>query len=115
MTSVESPEHVLLLRGDGSVAAVRDAPTEWLDRDIMTLPVSATDGCFCFVVTDNGPGMSSATAKWLFTRDPRTGKPIGLALLMARDIVAAHRGSIHVQSKLGEGASFVVRLPRGSP
>lgn len=47
--------------------------------------------------------------------DPRTGKPIGLALLMARDIVAAHRGSIHVQSKLGEGASFVVRHPRGSP
>lgn len=68
---------------------------------------------FSFTVSDNGPGMSGTTAKWLFDRDPRTGKPIGLALLMVRDVVAAHRGTIEVESELGEGARFVVHIPRG--
>jgi signal transduction histidine kinase len=63
-------------------------------------------------VADNGPGMTEQRAKWLFDRDPTTGATAGLALLMVRDVVAAHRGTIRVETGVGKGTTFVMRLPR---
>ncbi len=67
------------------------------------------------VVSDNGPGMTEQRASWLFERDPSTGNAAGLALLMVRDVVAAHRGHIRVETSPGKGSSFIVRLPRVTP
>lgn len=39
---------------------------------------------------------------------------LGLGLFIAKAIVEAHGGSIAVTSRLGEGATFVVRLPRAT-
>ncbi|HEX8796065.1 MAG TPA: HAMP domain-containing sensor histidine kinase, partial [Polyangiaceae bacterium] len=39
---------------------------------------------------------------------------LGLGLFTAKAIVEAHGGSLAVTSRPGEGATFVVRLPRGS-
>jgi hypothetical protein len=63
-------------------------------------------------VKDDGPGMPPDRARWLFARDPRTGKSAGLALLMVSDIMAAHRGSIGVHSHEGKGTTFTIRIPR---
>jgi signal transduction histidine kinase len=71
------------------------------------------DDSFVFVVSDNGPGMPESTAKWLFERDPHTGRAVGLGLLMVKDVAAAHGGSIEVTSRLGHGAQFRLRVPRG--
>jgi len=71
------------------------------------------DDSFVFVVSDNGPGMPESTARWLFERDPHTGKAVGLGLLMVKDVAAAHGGSIEVKSGLGQGAQFRLRIPRG--
>ncbi|TKD02747.1 sensor histidine kinase [Polyangium fumosum] len=68
---------------------------------------------FVFIVSDNGPGMPESTRRWLFERDPRTGRSAGLALLMVKDVVVAHHGSIDVASRVGEGSRFTVRIPRG--
>ncbi len=65
-----------------------------------------------FRVVDNGPGIPEERRKWLFQADPSTGRSAGLALLMARDILVAHRGSISVESKVDEGTTFTLRLPR---
>jgi len=66
-------------------------------------------------VKDNGPGLPPNRAKWLFDRDPATGASSGVALLMVRDVVSAHRGSVEVQSAPGQGSTFTLRLPRISP
>jgi signal transduction histidine kinase len=66
-------------------------------------------------VRDNGPGMPPETARWLFDPDPRTGRPVGLALVMVRDVMTAHRGRIEVTSALGKGATFSLRLPAPKP
>lgn len=65
-------------------------------------------------VSDDGAGIAEAQARWLFERNPATGKAAGLALLMVRDVVAAHRGSVAVESKPGHGSKFTLRIPRVS-
>lgn len=65
-------------------------------------------------VADTGVGMSDDVLKNLFTpffttKDVDEGTGLGLAVV--HGIVTAHGGSIHVQSKLGHGATFEVELP----
>jgi two-component system, NtrC family, sensor kinase len=66
-------------------------------------------------IIDNGTGMSDTTKAKIFqpffTTKP-TGEGTGLGLSLAYDIVTkAHNGSIEVESKEGEGTTFVVKLP----
>lgn len=63
-------------------------------------------------VQDNGPGIPQSRARWLFDRDPATGKAAGLALVMVRDVAVAHRGSVSVESSLTTGTRFTLRFPR---
>jgi PAS domain S-box-containing protein len=71
-------------------------------------------------VADNGPGMTEEVMRRLF--EPFfTTKPVGvgtgLGLSVAYFIVTVqHRGSLEARSAPGQGARFIVRLPRkGSP
>lgn len=66
-------------------------------------------------VTDNGPGISEERARWLFERNPATGRASGLALVMVRDVLVAHRGAASVVSKLGHGTTIRLTLPRLAP
>ena len=65
-------------------------------------------------VADNGPGVPPQQVRWLFERDPSTGRSAGLALVMVRDVVAAHHGSIDVKSTIDKGTTFTVRIPRAA-
>ena len=63
-------------------------------------------------VQDDGCGMDAATKERIF--DPFfstkfTGRGLGLAAVQG--IVRTHRGSIEVQTALGRGSKFTVRLP----
>lgn len=71
-------------------------------------------------VRDDGPGISPAELPRLFDRFFRSDlvrktsiHGSGLGLGISRDIVRAHGGEITVDSTLGHGATFVVRLPVG--
>jgi signal transduction histidine kinase len=44
--------------------------------------------------------------------DDAAGGHLGLGLFIVREIVRAHRGTVDVRSREGEGTTFVVRLPR---
>jgi len=71
-------------------------------------------------VQDNGPGISPEDLPYIFERFYRAeksrtrakdGKGFGLGLSIAYWIVKNHEGSIEVDSKLGEGTTFRVKLP----
>jgi signal transduction histidine kinase len=63
---------------------------------------------------DNGPGIREENLKRIF--DPffttkEVGKGTGLGLSICYGYVEAHAGRIYAQSKLGQGATFVVEIP----
>lgn len=71
-------------------------------------------------VRDWGRGISKADQERIFERFERAYNPngpsgFGLGLYIAREIVALHQGSIQVESELGKGSTFTVRLPLHPP
>ncbi|WP_245177260.1 HAMP domain-containing sensor histidine kinase [Geodermatophilus sp. DF01-2] len=73
-------------------------------------------------VTDQGPGMAPEDAARVFERfyraDPsraRTAGGTGLGLAIVSALVAAHGGTVHLDTAPGRGAAFTVRLPRSGP
>ncbi len=69
-------------------------------------------------VKDTGPGMSPEVRKRLFepffTTKPR-GKGTGLGLSISRSIIEEHKGELRVESEVGAGATFVIRIPAAQP
>jgi len=71
------------------------------------------DGTLRFDVSDNGCGMDDEVKKKLFTTffSTKEGRGTGLGLLIAQKIVQDHEGTIAVESELGKGSTFTIRLP----
>lgn len=69
-------------------------------------------------IRDQGQGIAASDLDRIFTRftraDPARGvQGLGLGLYIARAIIEAHGGTIRAESEgLGQGSTFVVRLPR---
>lgn len=65
-------------------------------------------------ISDNGCGIPEEKINNIFdpffTTKP-VGKGTGLGLSLAYNIVKKHKGEIGVKSKVGEGATFTIRLP----
>ncbi len=77
---------------------------------------SRHDGSFVYVaVTDDGVGIPEELRERIFepfftTRE--VGKGTGLGLSISSDIVIKHGGELQVISRMGEGTTFTVKLPR---
>ena len=69
-------------------------------------------------VSDQGEGIPSEDLPQVFNRFFRRaeGRPTGsgLGLWISRGLVEAHGGRLEVQSVLGQGTTFLFRLPRGA-
>jgi two-component system, NtrC family, sensor histidine kinase HydH len=78
----------------------------------LTLQAWAEPGWVGLNVIDTGPGIAPEELAKLF-RPFHTTKPggNGLGLPTTRKIIAAHGGTIDVQSAPGRGTQFTVRLP----
>jgi two-component system, OmpR family, sensor kinase len=90
------------------------------DRGTITVKLSRTDwdGYASLSVTDNGEGIAEQHLPYVFDRfyrsdTSRTRKSggSGLGLSISKALAEAHRGTIQVTSKPGEGTTFTVRLP----
>lgn len=70
-------------------------------------------------VVDTGPGIPETDQPHIFERFRRvesTGRKqggAGIGLALVKELVELHGGAVSVRSRLGEGASFIVRLPTG--
>jgi signal transduction histidine kinase len=73
---------------------------------------------FYIRVEDNGAGIPEDSVGHIFERFYRVDKDrsrdtggTGLGLAIARQIILLHDGVVKVESKLGEGTAFTLRIP----
>ena len=75
------------------------------------------DGHVVVRVRDAGPGIAAEQQGQIFEKFGRatgSAKPgTGLGLFLARSFAEAHGGSVTVDSRLGEGSTFTLKLPVG--
>jgi len=88
------------------------------DEKQIVLTAEARHGGVAFAVQDNGIGLPPRETGRIFKRfyqvDPhlsRTGSGCGLGLSIVQFIVAAHQGSVKVESRPGAGSTFTITLP----
>jgi two-component system OmpR family sensor kinase len=88
----------------------------------IDLRITSTPAAVRIEVADHGPGIAVADLPKVFDRfyradvaRARASGGSGLGLAIASAIVAAHGGTVGVQSPAGEGATFWVELPVAGP
>jgi signal transduction histidine kinase len=85
----------------------------------VTVNLESSEDCHTITVSDTGEGISAEFLPFVFDRycqaDRRTAGRggLGLGLTIARHIVELHGGTFKAESRgKGEGAGFIVQLPR---
>jgi two-component system phosphate regulon sensor histidine kinase PhoR len=88
------------------------------DGGTVVVSLAQEDGHVACRVSDTGMGMSSEDQAEVFAKFFRTSSVrrtaipgVGLGLPISKAIVEAHGGTIEVESKLGEGTTFIFRVP----
>ena len=93
------------------------------ERDVCSVRIAATvDGGFVRIsVSDNGPGIPREHLRRVTERfyrvdaaRSRDSGGTGLGLAIVKHIVERHRGTLDINSTIGEGTEVVVRLPVAS-
>lgn len=91
------------------------------EGDTIGLGTAVRDGELRVWVRDTGAGVPRHEQDRIFDRfarskdAPRRSEGAGLGLSIVRAIAEAHHGSVGVTSRLGEGATFTLRLPVDQP
>jgi two-component system NtrC family sensor kinase len=94
--------------------AMESSPT----RHIQVSTGPGENGGVEIRIADSGPGIPEEVKGQLFKpffTTKRRGKGTGLGLSVSRSIIEGHRGNIRVDSAPGQGATFVIRIPRATP
>jgi two-component system, OmpR family, sensor histidine kinase CiaH len=89
------------------------------EKTTITIKTERKDGHGLIAITDQGPGISVTDLPHIFERffradSSRTKEQVagnGLGLSIAQKTAAALNGNITAKSELGQGSSFIIRLP----
>ena len=125
--SCQVPDAPLMLSADKQ--KLRRVATNLISNAIKYTPikgqvtVSAVQegNSFVFAVEDNGYGIPEEDLPYLFERFRRVEKHkskavgTGLGLVIVKNLIEAHGGTITVVSEEGKGSLFTVTLPAGFP
>jgi CheY-like chemotaxis protein len=108
--------HAMREKG-GVLEVVLDAVT--LEAPLVLLESTLPAGDYLRLrVTDSGRGMDEATQKKIFLpffTTKQVGEGTGLGLSIVHGIVVGMGGSIHVESEVGRGTTFIVYFPSVHP
>jgi len=79
----------------------------------IRIATRAVDGQVEIAISDTGSGIPKVNLSKIF--DPffttkEVGKGTGLGLSMAYNIIQRHKGTIDVESEVGKGTTFIIRL-----
>ena len=104
------------LRLEQMLTGLLDNAVKFGSRKPIELTVASDGGTATLTVSDHGPGIAADRLEHIFDAFERAVSPrhyggLGLGLFIARAIARAHGGDLTVESRLGEGATFRVRLP----
>lgn len=84
------------------------------ERGEITVKTRQENGAICITISDTGAGIPAENLTRIFepffTTKP-VGKGTGLGLSITYDIVKKHDGDITVESEVGKGSTFVVKIP----
>jgi two-component system NtrC family sensor kinase len=84
------------------------------DKGTLTIKTNMKDGVAEVSFTDTGCGMTKENLSKLFApffTTKETGKGTGLGLAISYGIIQSHNGDIDVQSEVGKGSTFRIKLP----
>ncbi|MBN1179474.1 MAG: GAF domain-containing sensor histidine kinase, partial [Anaerolineae bacterium] len=91
---------------------------KFTDTGEIRLRAFSEDGWCVIQVSDTGIGMNQADLNVIFERfrqvdgsAARTKEGTGLGLAITNHLIQLHGGTIEVQSELGKGSTFTIRLP----
>lgn len=84
------------------------------DKGLITIKTGSKNGYVEVKISDTGQGIPEENLPRIFdpfftTKD--VGKGTGLGLNVAYNIIKKHKGTIEVDSKVGEGTTFTVKIP----
>jgi len=105
----EAMTTVLVNLLDNAVKYSPDSARVWVEASLVA-------GAVEIRVRDEGAGIAEEDQTHIFerfyrARDTRTVAGTGLGLALVQRIVAAHGGTVDVESRAGKGSTFRVRLP----
>jgi signal transduction histidine kinase/putative methionine-R-sulfoxide reductase with GAF domain len=91
---------------------------KFTDAGEVSIEAACLDGTFSVAVRDSGPGIAAADQAKIFgefqqvdNTPTRQKGGTGLGLAISKRIVEMHGGRIVVDSELGKGSTFTIRLP----
>jgi signal transduction histidine kinase len=84
------------------------------EKGVIKVSTNVSDGYLYIKIEDSGSGIPEEKIKRIFdpffTTKP-VGKGTGLGLWISSSIIEKHSGTITVESKVGTGSLFIVKLP----
>lgn len=91
------------------------------EEDTITIQVDRTENEAIIKVNDSGTGIAPEDIEKVFDRfyqtekmDSLTATGTGIGLALTKGIVELHHGSIEVDSEIGKGTTFIIKLKLGN-